>query len=338
MQPAMDAAKPPLSALRVQLIQPRAAAAALADAKLLALICFGVARPALADPRAGWVPLAAIDRSAPPCEAWYGSGPVESAADADLTCAFDGSLLFGHLHLDEAACGGLEAATRFAYERIFACLRSEGYPHLLRIWHFFPDIASTDGGLDRYQVFCRGRFAALAGALSEFEPCLPAASALGSRVPGLAIQFVAARRPGLQIENPRQISAFHYPPQYGPRSPSFSRSMLMPGDTGAEPLLISGTASIVGHRTCHPGDGAAQLAETMRNLDTLLEAAAARRRQPMRIAALRAYLRHPTDAGAVRAAIARRFTAEPTLALLEADICRRDLLLELEAVAHPANP
>jgi chorismate lyase/3-hydroxybenzoate synthase len=307
----------------------------------LALIGFGASPPALTDPRIAWVPLEMAGGSAPVLEAWYGAAPAASTTGDGLATTHDGTLLFGHLHLDEAEAGGLEAATRTAYERIFAGLQRLGYPHLLRIWHYFPDIgggtSSSSGELDRYQVFCRGRFSALAQALSEFEPALPAASALGSRRPGLAMQFLAARQPGVQIENPRQISAFRYPPQYGPRSPSFSRSMLLPGGEAAEPLLISGTASIVGHRSRHADDETAQLAETIGNVNVLLAAAAAKRNRPFRVAALRAYLRRPEGADAVRAAIARQYGANVPMLLLAADICRRDLLLEIEAVACAAE-
>jgi chorismate lyase/3-hydroxybenzoate synthase len=151
------------------------------------------------------------------------------------------------------------------------------------------------------------------------------------------MQFIAARQPGVQIENPRQISAFRYPPQYGPRSPSFSRSMLLPGGAAAEPLLISGTASIVGHRSRHADDAAAQLAETIGNITVLLAAAAAKRDRPFRVAALRAYLRRPDGADAVQGAIARQYGADVPLVLLAADICRRELLLEIEAVACAAD-
>lgn len=330
---------PPLPApLRVEHVATAEAGAALADPRLLALIGFGASPPTvLTDPRVAWVPLE-VAGDAPVFEAWYGAAPAVSATGDGLALTHDGTLLFGHLHLDEAEAGGLEAATRTAYARIFAGLQRHAYPHLLRIWHYFPDIGGVGSGtLDRYQAFCRGRFSALAQALSEFEPALPAASALGSHRPGLAMQFLAARQPGLQIENPRQISAFRYPPQYGPRSPAFSRSMLLPGGEAAEPLLISGTASIVGHRSCHAGDATAQLAETIGNISLLLAAAAAKRNRPFRVAALRAYLRRPDSADAVRSAIAGRYGAGVPLLLLAAEICRRELLLEIEAVACAAQ-
>src|SRR3546814_5261662 len=62
-----------------------------------------------------------------------------------------------------------------------------------------------------------------------------------------------------------------------PQPPSFARAMLPPTDSRM-PLLLSGTASVVGHATLHAGALLAQLHETLANFDALL--GAARERQP----------------------------------------------------------
>ena len=79
-----------------------------------------------------------------------------------------------------------------------------------------------------------------------------AATAIGLPSPPdqLHVHWLATKQPGIAIENPRQVSAFAYPRDYGPVAPGFSRAMLLPGDTPL--LLISGTASIVGHASQHP--------------------------------------------------------------------------------------
>ena len=76
----------------------------------------------------------------------------------------------------------------------------------------------------------------------------------------------------MQIENPRQLSASLYPPRYGLRSPMFARAALVPNGRGAQ-LLVSGTASIVGHESLHIGDPERQLEETARNFEALVETA-----------------------------------------------------------------
>ena len=92
----------------------------------------------------------------------------------------------------------------------------------------------------------------------------------GRRV--LQVYWLAARVAGTPLENPRQVAAYRYPRQYGPQSPTFARAMLPPAGSDM-PLLLSGTASVVGHETRHPGDVLAQLDETFANLDSLLDIA-----------------------------------------------------------------
>ena len=99
---------------------------------------------------------------------------------------------------------------------------------------------------------------------------VPAACALGSPAGSpLCIYFLAARRPPKMIENPRQTSAYHYPPKFGRHSPVFSRACVW-GDSRSSRLFVSGTASIVGHETIHRGDVTAQTRETLVNISALL--------------------------------------------------------------------
>src|SRR3546814_17247700 len=77
--------------------------------------------------------------------------------------------------------------------------------------------------------------------------------------------------PCTPVENPGQVSAYRYPRQYGQQQPSFARAMLPPPGS-AMPLLLSGTASVVGHATAHVGELLAQLDETFNNFDALVGA------------------------------------------------------------------
>jgi enamine deaminase RidA (YjgF/YER057c/UK114 family) len=115
----------------------------------------------------------------------------------------------------------------------------------------------------------------------------------------LSIAFMAGKAPAVPLENPRQVSAYNYPADYGPRSPTFSRGALgyLPGQ---EILFISGTASIVGHQTVHPGDVAGQCRECIANIAAVLgEANRQRRSAPFALDELvyRVYVR---DAGISR--------------------------------------
>ena len=101
-------------------------------------------------------------------------------------------------------------------------------------------------------------------------------------------------------------------------------------------LLVSGTASIVGHTSRHPGSLKDQLAETLANLTSVIERAAAiEPALPRRLSArtrLKIYLRDGASAELAAAHLAKCLPPGAQCLLLEADICRVDLLVEVDCV------
>jgi chorismate lyase/3-hydroxybenzoate synthase len=111
--------------------------------------------------------------------------------------------------------------------------------------------------------------------------------------------------------------------------------MLLPADASSGPsLLISGTASVRGHASVHADDVIAQLDETLLNLRTVLDAA--RELQPAlppmfgERSLLKAYLRDPSHASRVEAELRSQLPADTSLLLLHAEICRAELLIEID--------
>ena len=229
----------------------------------------------------------------------------------------------------------VEAASAQAYRQLLEIVRPSSHPYLVRVWNYIDDINLGDADNERYRRFCVGRAAAVD---AMFNDPPPAATAIGtSDVSGL-VQVVAlcARTPPVALENPRQTPAWRYPRDYGPVSPGFSRGALV-GAGNATRLLASGTASIVGHVSQHVGDVLAQLHESLRNLDVLLREGEARSGLGFALSepeALRVYLRHPNDLVTVQAALAARLPPDRVL-FVHGDVCRRELLVELEGVFAP---
>lgn len=224
-------------------------------------------------------------------------------------------VIFGSVAVDEAK--PLEELTHEVYARLIADVRAAGHPYFLRMWNHVGSLNEHERGFERYQLFCAGRHDAFVEAGYHHDVDLPAASAVGMRGRGLAVQYLASREPGVQIENPRQVSAYHYPRQYGPKSPSFSRATIW-----RDTVFVSGTSSVVGHESAHIGDVLAQLEETLRNIETLV---------PLeQIVAAKTYVRHPRDYDVIAKRLESVFQ---TNLFLEADICRAELLLEIEGVA-----
>lgn len=270
-------------------------------------------------------------------EVWTSSEPVVLGKESGIASACSGEALFGCLDVQQMAGESLESATFRAYTGIFDFIDRSGYSHLLRIWNYFPGINANESGLERYRSFNIGRHEAfVAKGRVIGEQSVPAACALGSSGGHMIIYFLAGRQAGRSIENPRQTSAYNYPEQFGPRSPTFSRAMLVDFE---HKLFISGTASIVGHETLHAGDISNQTLETLANIRALLEqaspAAGEGGRAPRPL--LKVYLKHPEHLSVVRAKLAEEFGAEVQAIYLQADICRTDLLLEIEGVCTCQN-
>ena len=290
------------------------------------------------------VPMQRLDAGETVCEVWSGSGQLTQGHSGAIHYRHNDDVLFGIITLPEVlfATGEekmpLQQAAESAYRQVFALLDTLHYPYLFRFWNYIADINSTSFGLERYRQFNLGRQDAFLAHGRDVEGNVPAACALGSSQGPLTVAFVAGRVAPLSIENARQVSAYRYPRQYGPRSPTFSRATLVRIGQ-AEVLFISGTASIVGHTTQHPADVVAQTRETMTNIEAVLAEANRLASQPsFDLSSLhyRVYVRHPTDLAKIRTELTHRVGSAPKAVYLQADVCRQDLLLEIEATAgHP---
>ena len=272
----------------------------------------------------------------PQVELLLADGKIAYRRDDSFDLAETEDLLFGAFRLDAAEGAALAEASERLYGRLLRLIRRRGHPHLLRMWNILQDINGEQEGLERYRRFCVGRHEAFAEAQAGVYP---AASGVGSAAGGLCVYFLAGKQPGQAIENPRQVSAYRYPPQHGPRSPSFARGAVQ--RFGGEGLLfLSGTASITGHESRHLGDLPAQVEETLANLRALVGVAeeTSGLRFDLKAAAgrLKAYIRRAEDYPAVRRCLERSLGEAVEILYLRADICRRELLFEIDGALRAA--
>jgi enamine deaminase RidA (YjgF/YER057c/UK114 family) len=259
---------------------------------------------------------------------------------------------FTHVHVlvpraDALSPDVLATRVREAYLLVADTLTRERR-HPLRFWNFVPHIHTPSGeGIDRYMVFNSGRFAACEhwlGSAREFDHTLAAASGVGIVGPDLAIHCLAADAPGHPVENPRQVPAYRYSTRFGPRPPCFARATRITRPIAdAWWLLVAGTASICGEDTAFVGDVERQTSETFANLDALLVAAqqshaadlpSGRVSRPARFTSLRVYVVHEGDLGTVQDMIHDRYPDVDDVEFAKADLCRADLLVEIEGVAE----
>ncbi len=319
----------PAAALRVEYRQ-QPLDALLADPRLLAVFGFGIqAAPAHADPRYLHVALPVTGDAVFEC--WQVDGEVRHGRSGEIAWSEDGQLQFCALNVPDN--GDIEAAARHAYTQLHAWLARSDYPHPLRIWNYLDAITDGPGDEERYRRFCVGRAQGIGRELAPTD--LPAATAIGHPQPTGRFQlyWLAARSAGTPLENPRQVQAWRYPRQYGPQAPGFARALLPP--SAGMPLLVSGTAAVVGHASQHGDSLQQQFEEILANLRSLVDAARAMRPElPMRegpATRLKVYVRDADALPEVEALMRDRLPGVPHL-LLHGHVCRQELAVEIDGV------
>jgi enamine deaminase RidA (YjgF/YER057c/UK114 family) len=260
----------------------------------------------------------------------------------------------------EVIAGGLsggrprDPATRTAaaFAAASSILKREGlrFADVLRQWNFIEDITGRSGPGPRarqnYQIFNDIR--AKAYDRDDLRSGFPAATGIGTAGGGFVLELVAAAgtaaETSVPVSNPRQADAHRYsskvlvgaaaPGGTRRRTPKFERARVVVAG-GAATCYVSGTAAIVGEEVVHGGDVAGQTRATVRNIERLV-APANLRLSGIRAAALaprfsyvRTYVKHEADIPEVARIVGGTFPGAPAL-FVEADICREELLVEIE--------
>jgi chorismate lyase/3-hydroxybenzoate synthase len=224
----------------------------------------------------------------------------------------------------------LEQAAEEAYMRIARAMERTDTPHPVRFWNFVPRILDTgEGGSLLYESFNRGRFKAFKTwfGKQELADRITAATGVGHRGEDLVVLGLAGARSGDSVENPRQTPAYQYSEDFGDLPPCFARATRL----ARGPLLVSGTAAVVGELSMHPDDVKAQSRETFSNMDELAGG-------PENYSELRVYVVRDGDAVAVLEEVRDHFPNLITVELCPADLCRHDLLVEIEGIAGRIEP
>lgn len=261
-------------------------------------------------------------------EHWYSDQRVQQRSTHGFELHDDGDWLFGVGLFHDDAANNPHDVTHDAYTQLQTVLNECDFPYLLRTWNYLPSINEAVDGTERYRSFVSGRYEALNNPKDVAQ--FPAATAIGTHNNGLLVYFIASKKPPQQVENPRQTSAFHYPENYGPRSPSFSRATKV-SIAHQTALFISGTASIVGHESKHD-DACQQAEEIFNNLQALIESSQIHGLSELhQLNQIKVYLRNSKDSNDVRKLLQQRMKDVPLL-IVQGDVCRSDLLIEMEAL------
>jgi enamine deaminase RidA (YjgF/YER057c/UK114 family) len=252
----------------------------------------------------------------------------------------------------DASCNDPYAESTTAFQRMQRRLELAGvrFDQVVRTWIYVNQITAGAAGKQRYQELNRARtdfyrdirFGTNARGLRR-QTTYPASTGIGTSGASITMSCMAVDSARADVfikplENPQQTPACAYDARYSPQSPKFSRAMAVVQGHFVS-TLVSGTASIVDSKTCHPGDVVRQTEQTIDNIEQLIApenfarhgllGAGATLRD---IAKLRVYVKHEGDYAKCREVCERRLPRIPAI-YLQADVCRPDLLVEIEAVA-----
>ncbi len=210
---------------------------------------------------------------------------------------------------------------------------------IIRQWNYIGNITATRAGEQNYQAFNDIRSELYSS--DKWEKGYPAATGIGSSCDGLVVCL--ALYDGDQeyaIDNPQQISAHTYNERLlvgdcSKATPKFERAKCIIFDNMSA-CLISGTAAICGEESIQSEDIVAQTLQTIENIEVLIsdENMAANNCPACSLEPfiLRIYVKHRKDFNAVRRVVEARWGSVAQV-YLEADVCRSELLVEIEGVA-----
>ena len=207
------------------------------------------------------------------------------------------------------------------------------FNNILRQWNYIQDITKYELDNQYYQIFNNVRSEYYNQV--EWTNGYPAATGIGMQYGGLNIEFDAFDRSDSKviikpIDNNLQISAHKYSEdvlQYANNNiltPKFERAKEII-QNNISTIYISGTASIRGEQTINPNSVCEQLKITLENINNLIGS--------RDISYLRIYLKNEKDYNQIHSELRKLYPIIP-LVFVKADVCRNNLLIEIEGIAN----
>jgi len=227
------------------------------------------------------------------------------------------------------------------------------FSNVTRQWNYIENILMINKvnniSIQNYQVFNDIRAKHYNSA--DFICGFPAATGIGMNTGGVIIDFYAVSTPQkiyvAPISNPKQIDAHQYSEDVLIGSsyqeskvknpPKFERAKLLYfNDSGL--IFISGTASIIGQKTKSVQKIDEQTITTIENIyqliskNTLQNLNINHSKEP-KFVNIRVYVKNEQDIPIVKSICKKYFKETPTLYLVS-DICRNELLVEIEGIVE----
>ncbi len=242
------------------------------------------------------------------------------------------------------------------FTKILKVLTKEGLEvsDIFRQWNYIPQItAMDDNDYQHYQAFndSRSEFYRLA---DWSKNGYPAATGIGMDCGAVTVDLIAVKPLNkkfriIPIDNDLQLAAHVYTQEVligangdkieGRSTPKFERAKALGSADEGYICFISGTAAIRGEESMESRDAAVQTIQTMENVEHLISDHTCNiynielSSKVREIHSARAYVKLPDDTEAIKEVVEDRWPDTSVIYLL-ADVCREELLIEIEVVAN----
>ena len=220
------------------------------------------------------------------------------------------------------------------FRQICEVLHKERFPieSIIRQWNYIERITDFDGYDQHYQMFnnVRSNF----NSQTTWDNGYPAATGIGTNLGGVLVDIDAAvfcqsECFATPIDNTLQVAAHAYSSevlevaQEQKTTPKFERAKSMTFN-GKSLIYISGTAAIRGEKSLNGVGFKRQLQITMENIYELIADA--------ELKMLRVYLKDKTDYDEAKTLL-ETYKLNIPISYMVADVCRDELLIEIEGIA-----
>ncbi|MFJ6208613.1 hypothetical protein [Lysinibacillus sp. NPDC092081] len=280
-------------------------------------------------------------------DVWVSEGEedISEGRDGMITYRKSEEGIFGSIECEIKLGDGnnIESTATTLYRQIFKFITELPEYKLVRIWNYVPiilgDVSQSAPDLDIYRCFNRGRYKAFSEKYGQDMEkwIIPAASAVGSTNNVLKIEFFVSKEDCIFFENKVQTPAYHYSAKYGKLPPVFSRGALYKFKD--EILLISsGTASVLNEDSSHINDIYKQVRQSIENLLILVSSSNLQQYSIddsfdiQDLVLLRVYYKSDQDRDFIEEEIRKSINAKCQICFMKADICRDNLLVEIEGI------
>ena len=264
-------------------------------------------------------------------EIWEVQGKVHQKKYNDINVSMSKNYIFGSVIIDLEELNSYEeikSAISYKY-RDFFNIANQYSMNLIKIWHYIPQLLKPySDNKTNYSLLCEAREIIYKEKYKDSS--FPAATVIGIGGNKILIYFLAAVCAEYNtVENKRQVSSYDYPQNIFLEKPMFSRAVSFIDIEGAEKkIMISGTASIKGYESMHKMDVLKQLTEALKNYQTFVNI----KGNDSNIC--RIYLtKSQTKYSVEIVKILDSIFEYNNYILLEGEICRKDLLVEIEGTS-----